>query len=181
MSEKYKIHNPEGMYFLTMTIVHWIDLFTRAELSDVIVASIKHCQKEKGLIVYAWCIMPSHIHLIISSNQEKPSDIIRDLKKFTSKQLVKTIGIVNESRREWLLNAFAKAGQRLNRISKNKVWQDGNRPKELETNHFMQQKLDYIHNNPVEARLVDEPEHYVYSSARDYAGQKGLIDVVFIQ
>ena len=175
------MHNREGMYFLTMTIVDWVDLFTRPELSDVIVASIKHCQKEKGLVVYAWCIMSSHVHLIISSNQEKPSDIIRDLKKFTSKELVKEIFTINESRREWLLNAFAKAGQRLHRISKNKVWQDGNRPKELETNHFIQQKLDYIHNNPVEARLVDEPEHYVYSSARDYAGQKGLIEVVFIE
>jgi putative transposase len=181
MSEKYKMHNPEGMYFLTMTIVHWIDLFTRSELSDVIVASIKHCQKEKGLVIYAWCIMPSHIHLILSSKQEKPSDIIRDLKKFTSKELVKTIGVINESRSEWLLNAFEKAGKRLNRITKNKVWQDGNRPKELETNHFMKQKLDYIHSNPVQARFVDEPEHYVYSSARDYTGQKGLIEVVFVQ
>ena len=153
MSEKYKIHNPEGMYFLTMTIVHWIDLFTRPELSDVLVESIKHCQKEKGLVVYAWCIMSSHVHLIISSNQEKPSDIIRDLKKFTSKALVKEISIINESRREWLLNAFTKAGQKLNRISKNKVLQDGNRPKELETYHFMQQKLGYIHNNPASAGL----------------------------
>ena len=63
MSEKYKMHNPEGMYFLTMTIVHWIDLFTRPELSDVLVESIKHCQKEKGLVVYAWCIMPASARL----------------------------------------------------------------------------------------------------------------------
>ncbi len=109
------------------------------------------------MIVHAWCIMSSHVHLILSSNKEKPSDIIRDLKKFTSKELVKRIGQINESREEWLLNAFQKAGKHLKRISKNKVWLDGNHPKELVTNHFMQQKLDYLHNNPVIARIVEEP------------------------
>ena len=69
----------------------------------------------------------------------------------------------------------------MKRVSKYKVWQDGNRPKELETNHFMQEKLEYVHNNPVTARVVDEPEHYIYSSARDYTGKKGMIEVEFIE
>ena len=95
--------------------------------------------------------------------------------------LVKEINEIDESRSKWLLNAFIKAGKPLNRIRNNKVWQDGNRPKELETNEFMQQKLDYVHYNPVESGIVDEPEHYVNSSARDYCDIKGLIDVTFIE
>jgi len=75
--------------------------------------------------------MSSHVYLITSSNQEKGSDIIRGLKNFIAKELLKEISAIDESRREWLLNTFAKAGQRLNRISRKKVWQDGNRPKEL--------------------------------------------------
>ena len=59
--------------------------------------------------------------------------------------------------------------------------QQDNDPIQLETNEMMQQKLDYIHNNPVEAGFVDEPEHYLYSSARDYAGIKGLIDISLIE
>ena len=101
--------NPEGMYFLTMTIVHWIDVFTRRELCEVMVKSIQYCQKEKGLVVYGGCIMSSHVHLIISSHQEKTADVIRDLKKFTAKELVKEVTHINESRREWLLNAFLKS------------------------------------------------------------------------
>ena len=80
-----------------------------------------------------------------------------------------------------MLNAFEKSGERLKRVSKFKVWQDGNRPKELETNYFMKEKLEYVHNNPVTARVVDEPEHYIYSSARDYTGKKGMIEVEFIE
>ena len=181
MSEKYKMDNPQGIYFLTMTVVDWIDLFTRKEFKHIIVNAFKHCQKEKGLIIYAWCIMPSHLHLIAGSKEIPLSDIVRDFKKFTSKAFIKEIGLINESRRKWLLEHFETAGKDLKRISGYKVWKDGNRPKELFSNHFMQQKLDYIHQNPVLDEIVDEPAHYWYSSARDYSGVKGLIDIEFIE
>lgn len=121
--------------------------------------------------------MPSHLHMIVSSKDQKLSEIFRDFKKYTSKAIVAELEQINESRREWLLKAFRKAGQDLKRISNYKVWQDGNQPKEIETNGFLDQKLAYIHNNPVESELVDEAEHYLYSSARDYCGHKGLLDV----
>lgn len=177
MSEKYKFHNPEGLYFVTSTIVHWIDLFTRKEFKHIIVESLRYCQKEKGLIVHAWCLMPSHLHMIISAKNGDLAGIIRDFKKHTSKAIVKEMDLINESRKEWLLRAFKNAGEKLTRITHYKVWQDGNQPKEIITNYFLDQKLDYIHNNPVENEMVDEPEHYLYSSARDYAGIKGLLDV----
>ena len=180
MSEKYKFHDPEGLYFLSPTIIHWIDLFTRKEFRYIIIDALKYCQENKGLIVHAYCLMPSHLHLIVSSNGEPLEAIIRDFKKYTSREIIKTLNQINESRRDWLNNAFQKAANGIKRNSKNKVWQDGNRPKLLETNQFIQQKLEYIHNNPTEAEIVDEPEHYRYSSARDYSGMKGLIDVQLI-
>ncbi|MDN5216021.1 transposase [Fulvivirgaceae bacterium BMA12] len=182
MSEKYKFHDPEGIYFVTTTVVHWIDLFSRPEYKHVLINSLKYCQEKKGLIIHAYCIMPSHIHMIISTNKDPLSSIMRDFKKHTSRKIIKEIGRINESRKEWLLRGFSKAGDRLKRISKYKVWQDGNHPIELESNRFLEEKIDYIHNNPVEAEIVDEPAFYWYSSARDYEGvKKGLLDVVFIE
>ncbi|MFY0602260.1 MAG: transposase [Cyclobacteriaceae bacterium] len=181
MSEKYKFHDPEGLYFVTCTIVHWIDLFTRKELKHVIVESLKYCQDAKGLIIHAWCLMPSHLHMIISTRDKPLSEIMRDFKKFTSKRIVKELGTVNESRKEWLIRAFEKAGKELKRISTVKVWQDGNQPKSIESNHFLEQKLDYIHNNPVEDEIVEEAHDYLFSSARDYSGIRGLIDVEILE
>lgn len=181
MSEKYKFEDPEGIYFVTLGVVFWIDLFTRKDYKYIIVNSLKHCQKEKGLIIYAWCLMPSHLHMIIRTNDQPLNAIMRDFKKFTSKEIVRTMERINESRKEWLSRAFKKSGENLKRIKNNKVWQDGNQPELLFSNKFIEQKLDYIHYNPVKAEIVDEPECYWYSSARDYAGKKGLLEIEILQ
>jgi len=180
MSEKYKFNDPSGTYFVTLTTVFWIDLFTRKELKYVIVDSLDYCQKNKGLVIHAWCLMPSHLHLIVRTNQGSLSDIFRDFKKHTAKEMVQVIERINESRSKWLINAFKKAGKDLKRITNYKVWQDGNHPEQLMSNKFIDQKLDYVHNNPVEAEIVDEPEYYWHSSARDYTGKKGLLEVELI-
>ena len=177
MSEKYKIDDPEGKYFVTLTVVHWIDIFTRKELKHVVLDSLQYCQKNKGLLIHAWVLMHSHLHLIISSEGEPLQDILRDFKKHTSKQIVRTIEEINESRKEWLFRAFSKAAQDIKRVKNYKVWQDGNKPILLQTNEMLDGRLHYIHQNPVEAELVNEPEYYWYSSARDYAGEKGLLEV----
>jgi len=177
MSEKYKFSNPDGLYYTTCTVVHWIDLFTRKELKHILIDSLKHCQEKKGLVIHVWCLMPSHLHMIVSTNHDSLSSIMRDFKKFTSKRIISEIERINESRKEWLLNAFKKSGDKLARIKNYKLWQDGNQPKEIVTNEFLDQKLDYIHMNPVDSEIVDEPGSYLYSSARVYAGSKGMIDV----
>lgn len=183
MGFKYKADNPEGIYFTTSTVVQWIDVFTRRELQEVVIYSLKYCQREKGLIIFSWSLMPSHLHLIAAADSEKNSltDIIRDFKKYTSKQLVKTISEINESRRNWLLNAFEFAGRYNPKVKEYKVWQDGYHPEELITNRFMDQKVDYVHFNAVIAGFVNEPHHYALSSAIDYAGGKGLINVEFLE
>jgi len=180
MSEKYKFHDQHGIHFVTTTVVHWIDLFTRKELRHVVLDSLRYCQKEKGLVIHSWCLMPSHLHMIVSSSKENLSDIMRDFKKHTSKKIIEELGQFNESRKEWLFRAFQQAGSDLKRITSFKVWQDGNQPKGIETNSFLEEKLNYIHNNPVESEVVDEAENYLYSSARDYAGIKGLLEVEVI-
>jgi len=170
------------MYFVTMATVGWVDLFTRWELKHVIVDSLRYCQKEKGLVIHAWCLMPSHLHMIISTRKGRLSDITRDFKKFTAKELIKTMELINESRKEWILELFSEVADHLKRVSNYKVWQDGNHPELLFSAKFTQQKLDYIHNNPVTDEIVDEPEEYRYSSARDYyTKRKGYLEVEIIE
>ncbi len=82
MSTKYKIRNQEALHFVSFATVEWIDVFTRPIYKDVIIASLKYCQEKKGLILYAWCLMTNHIHMIISSEgKNKQEDILRDFKK----------------------------------------------------------------------------------------------------
>ena len=167
------------LYFLTLTVVDWVDIFTRPVYKHILLDSIRYCQREKGLEVIAWCLMTNHIHLIASAKEETNlSDILRDFKKFTSKALIKAIKEEPESRRQWLLDRFAFSGTLDPKIKYYKFWQEGNEAKEIHTNAFLDQKLNYIHQNPVRAEIVSEPEHYHYSSVVDYAGGKGLLDVI---
>ena len=181
MSEKYKVRNPEGVYFVTCTILGWVDLLIRPEYKDIIINSLKYCKSEKGLLVHAYVIMSSHIHLILSTrNGESLSSIMRDFKRHTAKELIKEIKFINESRREWMLDKFAYEAKRLKRGKEYKVWQDGFHPVELLTATMAEQKLEYIHNNPVTERIVNETVDYVYSSARQYAGESGVLEVELI-
>lgn len=181
MSEKYKIDDKEGIYFVTLTAVDWVDIFTRRELKVTIIDSLKYCQQNKGLIIYAWCLMHSHLHMIVGTKEGFDlSAILRDMKKHTAKEIIKKVNDEPESRREWMLYRFEYAGKFLKRIKNYKVWQDGNHAKQIITSEFMKQKLDYIHNNPVEEMVVAEPQHYLFSSAMNYAGKKGLIEVELV-
>jgi putative transposase len=137
LSEKYKIRNPEGIYFVTLTVVDWIDVFTRKNHKISIVESLKYCQKEKGLIIYAWCLMSSHLHMIVKSQNNDLPGTLRDIKKFTARKIIENITAETESRREWLLKAFETSGKDLKRITKYKFWQDGNHPIELDTNKML--------------------------------------------
>ena len=126
--------------------------------------------------------MSNHLHLIAGAkNGNNLSDILRDFKKFSSKAIIKSIQEENESRKDWMLNRFAYAAANDTKTKDFKFWQDGNEAKELHTNDFIEQKLQYIHQNPVAAEIVAEPEHYIYSSAPNYAGQPGLLDVILLE
>jgi len=179
----YKIRNKEGIHFITFAVVEWVDVFTRKEYRDIVLDSIRFCQQEKGLILHAWCLMSNHIHLIISAKNNDTSDILRDFKKFTSKQIIAAItNNAHESRRDWMLNIFKGQGEKNIRNTNYQFWRQDNHPKELYGLEFILQKLNYIHNNPVEAGIVERPEDYLYSSAKDYHATRkcGLLDLVFL-
>lgn len=176
MSRKYKFHNPEGVYFVSFAVEDWVDVFTRNEYKIILVENLKYCQEHKGLEIFAWCIMTNHVHLVIRANEgSKLPDILRDYKKFTSKAIIKAITEnIQESRKDWLLTQFRTTeGFRF--------WRADNTPIELWSNAVIDQKIDYIHQNPVEEGLVFMAEDYVYSSAIDYAGENGILDVIVIK
>ncbi|MBN2730116.1 MAG: transposase [Bacteroidales bacterium] len=132
--------------------------------------------------IFAWCIMTNHIHLIYRSvNGEKPEQILGDFKRFTSKALVKAIqDNPGESRKEWMLEIFKKCADKSSNVENFQFWRHDNKPIEFWSNKVIDEKLDYIHNNPVNEGFVSKPEDYSYSSATDYCGIKGLLDDVVL-
>jgi len=179
MSEKYKIWDQRKAYFLTLTVVGWIDVFTRKSHKLTIVESLQYCQKEKGLTLLGYCLMPSHLHLIARAESTYTlSDILRDFKKYTSKAIIRQVMTEPESRRDWMLEYFSKSGDTHKRVTEHKLWQDGNHAEEINSNKFFNEKLEYIHNNPVEELIVERPEDYFFSSARNYAGLNNYLEVV---
>ena len=104
MSSKYKFRNQENLYFVTSTVVYWLDVFIRNEYREEILKSIRYCQANKDLELYGWSIMTSHVHLIIGTTGNPLQNIIRDLKRHTAEALHTSIETYpTESRREWML------------------------------------------------------------------------------
>jgi REP element-mobilizing transposase RayT len=179
MSDKYKIWDPSKAYFITVTVVGWIDVFTRKCHKFTLIDSLRYCQKEKGLVIFGYCIMPSHLHLIArAEGNNSLSDILRDFKKFTSKAIINQILYEPESRRDWMIEYFRKAGNDLKGIKNYKFWKDGTHAEIISSNKFFDEKLDYIHNNPVKELIVERPEDYLFSSARNYAGLSNYLEIV---
>ena len=125
--------------------------------------------------------MPSHVHLIFRAKDNDPGNLLKSLKVYTSKAIQKLIEEnPQESRKEWMLWMMKKAGTTNSNVKSRQFWQQNNKPIELWSPHVIDQKVDYIHFNPVEAGFVNEPEHWKYSSAIDYSGGKGLLEIDYI-
>ncbi len=182
MSRKYKFFDKTELYFVNYVVINWIDVFTRNIYRDVLLDSWEYCIKNKGLKIYAWCIMTNHVHMIISSEKDELSNVMRDLKSYTSTTLRKVISEnKQESRKDWMLKMMKNAGLNNKNNRDFQFWQQHSHPIILDSNYLIDQKLEYIHNNPVKAGFVAKPEDYIYSSAGDYAGMKGLIDIELIE
>lgn len=173
VSRKYKIHDQEDLHFLSYAVVGWVDALSRPVYKDVVVQSLAFCQKEKGLQLFAWCIMSNHVHLIAKAAPGgKLQDIMRDHKKFTAKKIVEAIEQnAQESRSEWMLPLLKDKEGAI------RFWQHDLHPIWLRSPAVIEQKLEYIHMNPVKAGLVTEAHHYIYSSATAYAGLPTLLAV----
>lgn len=178
MSDKYKIVKGEEAYFVTFTIIEWIKVLENDEYKRIIIESIHYCQINKGLIVFGYCIMPNHVHMIIqAAGTYTVSEILRDLKKFTSRTIVRKLEEEKPEGYMEMLRQFFEAGKSLKRIKKYKVWQDDNMAKLIYSNKFLYEKLNYIHVNPVKDGMCNFPWGYKYSSAVNYAGNEGLISI----
>jgi len=181
MSRKYKFHNPERLYFVSFATVYWIDVFIRPLYSDIVLDSLKYGQSHLGLELYCWCIMPSHVHLIFKVRGNNPEQVLGRIKEHTSKALVKAIAENSqESRKEWMLWMFKRAGLKSSNVKESQFWQHHNKPIELWSTNVIGQKADYVHDNPVEAGFVSESWHWKYSSAIDYSGGMGLITISYL-
>lgn len=182
MSRNYKFHNPDGLYFVSFAVVGWLDIFTRNAYKNIVLESLSFCQKEKGMEIIAWCIMTNHVHLVFRSvADQRPENILGDFKRYTSKEIVKAIQENSqESRREFLLSQFKKAAEKSSNVTNYQFWRHDNKPIEQWSTKVIQEKIHYIHQNPVVAGHVFQPEDYVYSSAIDYAGENGLLDSIVV-
>lgn len=181
MKEGYVIRNQTLPHFFTITVVDWVDVFSRKNYRDVVLECLNFCIKNKGMILYSYVIMSNHIHLIIQSEDGKLSDLIRDFKKFTAKTILDKIQTEPESRRDWILERFKLATETHSRNKNYQFWQLSNHAEEIYSEKFMWSKIDYIHFNPVRAGIVSSPQDYIYSSASNYVIGKGIIDVEIVQ
>jgi REP element-mobilizing transposase RayT len=177
MDDGYKIRDQALPHFITVTVVDWIDVFTRKTYRDCVIECLDFCIKNKGMILYGYVIMSNHIHMIIQSSNGNLSDLIRDFKKFTAKTILEKIQNESESRREWMLERFKLATQSHSRNKNYQFWKYGNHPEEIYSNKFMWSKLNYIHLNPVRAGIVEKASEYIYSSASNYINDIGLLTV----
>ena len=178
MSTGYQIKDQSALHFITIQVVRWIDVFTRKKYRDIFIESLKYCQQEKKLEIYGYVIMSNHIHLILRSGIDDLSGTLRDLKKYTSKQIVKEIDSKIESRRQWMLKLFEFEAKKRKNVDNRQLWTHENHAMQLYSNDFIIEKLDYIHNNPVRAGIVENTEDYLYSSARNYAGLSSEIEII---
>jgi REP element-mobilizing transposase RayT len=166
---RYRILDQHGLNYVTCTVVGWVDVFTRKAYRDILLESLAYCRKEKGLIICAYVIMSNHIHMIVRADGELTlSEVLRDFKKYTSRQILEAIAKGNESRKEWMLHVFRYYARFHANGRTHQFWLQDNHPIALVSPKVIWQKVDYIHQNPVRAGWVDKAEEYLYSSARNY-------------
>ena len=168
---RYKIIQQDAPHFVTLTVLHWIPVFTRPATVDIVLDSLRFLMAE-GLKVHAYVILENHLHLVIQSEQ-LGKDLAR-LKSYTAKQL---IAYLNTHNVKTILEqlAFYKKAHKDDRTYQ--FWQEGSHPEIILNDDMMRQKIDYIHQNPVKRGYVDQASHWRYSSARNYEDHIGLIDV----
>lgn len=163
MPQRRRVHEPILPHFVTTTVVHLIPVFRRDEYFRVLTNSLSHCIQNRGLLVYAFVIMPDHFHLLCSQTDGDLSGVLRDLKRFTSRELTRKLA-EDGAYRPWLA-AMCNAARG---EADAKLWDDEFHPEEVHSRPFFEQKRDYIHDNPVRAGYVANPSDWKYSSACFY-------------
>ncbi len=169
---RYKIYEPTYPHFLTCTILHWIPIFTNKESVEIIINSLKYLQKSDNLKIFSFVVLENHLHLVASSD-----DISQSIKKFKSFTAKEILQLLKKKNIKTILDQLAFYKKAHKNHTEYQVWQEGMQPKLIQNEQMMIEKIGYIHNNPVKRGYVDESIHWRYSSARDYDGIDGLIDI----
>ena len=169
---RYKIYEPTHLHFITCTILHWIPIFTRQETTNIIFESLKYLQQNDNLKIYAYVVLENHLHLIASSDDISMS--MRKFKSFTAKRILQYLQKQNVST---ILDQLAFYKKAHKDKAQYQLWQEGIGAKLIQNEDMMIQKINYIHQNPVKRGYVDDATHWRYSSARDYNGINGLLNI----
>ena len=169
---RYKVYEPTAPHFITCTILHWIPIFTRTQTTDIIFSSLKYLQENDNLKIHAYVILENHLHLILRSD-----DIAKSMARFKSFSAREIINYLKRENVKSILEQLAFYKKAHKSSSEFQLWQEGIQPKQILSEQMMQEKIHYIHNNPVKRGYVDDGVHWRYSSARDYEGTNGLIEV----
>ena len=170
---RYHIFDTDYPYFLTCTIVGWLPVFTRPEAVQVLFDSWQYLQQHRDFKLYGYVVLENHLHLIASA-----PNLANDIKSFKMYTAGRIIELLEHHGAQVILRQLRALKLRHKTKSQYQVWQEGSMPKQIMDNAMMRQKLEYIHNNPVKRGYVEEACHWRYSSARNYAGLPGLIDIV---
>lgn len=171
-------------YVLTLNTVDKIDVFVRPAYKQVIADSLNYFVDNYGITIYSWCLMSSHLHLVVRPKDgSTPAYFERDFKKFTTPAILKTIEMELDFRRDWMMKHFEEYPKSLRRLEKFHLWQNCSSPLRMDCSspRILLDRIMHIHENPVRERIVEMPEAYIFSSARDYAGMRGLVKVKVIQ
>jgi REP element-mobilizing transposase RayT len=170
---RYRIYENEYPHFLTWTIVGWQAVFTRPEAVQIVFDSWDFLKREKHFRLYGYVVLENHLHLLASAPDL--SGAIKSFKMYTARQI---IDLLERHRAQVLLRQLRALKKRHKTESEYQVWEEESKPKQMSSNEMMLQKLEYMHNNPVKRGYVDDPVHCRYSSAGNYAGRVGLVDVI---
>jgi len=169
---RYKIYNEQQPHFLTMTIVEWMPLFINPQIVSLLLQSLRFVQREREVVLYAYVIMEHHLHLIASAPHLGKT--MKELKSFTARQIIDYLG---GQKSISFLGRLKGAKLSHKKESDYQLWQEGSHPEEIYSEKMLLQKVEYIHHNPVRRGYVDEPKHWRYSSARNYEGEEGLLEI----
>lgn len=169
---RYTIYDNAYPHFLTCTIVEWLPIFTRRDSVQILLDSWSFLQREGRLRLFAYVVLENHIHFIASS--DNLSKEVGDFKSYTARRLIDLLESVSA---RTILDQLAFRKLKHKRDREFQLWQEGSHPQQTESDAMMWQKIEYIHLNPVKRGFVDDPLHWRYSSARNYAGMEGLVEV----
>ncbi|MCB2205277.1 transposase [bacterium] len=165
----FKLNQP---HFLTCTVSEWQPIFAYPEYRDIVLNSLSFLTSTRDLTLHAYVIMENHLHIIASGH-----DIEKQISRFRSYTARSILDLLEASRRSKILDLCKGKGLALRRDRTHALWESGSYPELIRNMTMMEQKINYIHNNPLRRGYVDDPTHWRYSSARSYSGYAGELDV----